>query len=97
MDKLVIKASQPLTGDVTISGAKNAALPLLMSALLADTCCYFGNVPDLRDINTSLALLQELGVKVKRPEKHQVELDASELNNFTASYDLVRTMHLSWY
>jgi UDP-N-acetylglucosamine 1-carboxyvinyltransferase len=95
MDKLLIKPSQPLAGTVTISGAKNAALPLLMSSLLADTLCRFENVPSLRDINTSVSLLAELGVKANHPENNVLELDPSKVDNYTASYDLVKTMRAS--
>ncbi|MCV2883647.1 UDP-N-acetylglucosamine 1-carboxyvinyltransferase [Aestuariibacter sp. AA17] len=95
MDKLVIQASPALSGTVTISGAKNAALPLLMSSLLADSPCHFDNVPNLRDINTSIALLTELGVKIQRHESGVLELDPTSVGNFTASYELVKTMRAS--
>lgn len=95
MDKLVIKKSPPLSGSVRISGAKNAALPLLMTSLLTDKACRYTNVPQLRDINTTVALLKELGVEVARPEANEVVLNAATLNSVTASYDLVRTMRAS--
>ena len=95
MDKLVIKKSPPLNGSVVISGAKNAALPLLITCLLSDQKCTFSNVPNLRDINTSLALLAELGVTVDRIDNNTVALNASTLNSITASYELVRTMRAS--
>ncbi|AXR05480.1 UDP-N-acetylglucosamine 1-carboxyvinyltransferase [Salinimonas sediminis] len=94
MDKLVIKKSPPLRGDVRISGAKNAALPLLMTALLTDKPCRYTNVPALRDINTTTALLAELGVKVSR-EQNEVRLTADALSSVTASYELVKTMRAS--
>jgi len=95
MEKLLIKASQPLTGSVSISGAKNAALPILMTSLLADSSCYFENVPELRDINTTTALLKELGATSSRGENNVLEIDASKVTNTTASYDLVKTMRAS--
>ncbi len=95
MDKLVIKKSPPLKGNVRISGAKNAALPLLMTSLLTDSACRYTNVPQLRDINTTVALLKELGVSVERPADNEVVLNAHSLNSVTASYDLVRTMRAS--
>jgi len=94
VDKLVIKKSPPLRGDVRISGAKNAALPLLMTALLTDKPCRYTNVPALRDINTTTALLAELGVKVSR-EQNEVRLTADALSSVTASYELVKTMRAS--
>jgi UDP-N-acetylglucosamine 1-carboxyvinyltransferase len=95
MEKLLIKASRPLTGSVTISGAKNAALPILMTSILADSPCYFENVPELRDIKTTLALLTELGAHASRGEDQLLEIDASKITNTTASYDLVKTMRAS--
>jgi UDP-N-acetylglucosamine 1-carboxyvinyltransferase len=95
VDKLVIKKSPPLSGSVTISGAKNAALPLLIASLLADSTCSFENVPALRDINTTLLLLKDFGASVNQVNKNHVEIDASQLNSVTASYDLVRTMRAS--
>ncbi len=78
-----------------ISGAKNAALPLLMTSLLTREACRYTNVPQLRDINTTLSLLQELGVSVARPAANDVLLDAHELSSVTAPYELVRTMRAS--
>ena len=95
MDKLSIKQSPPLSGTVVISGAKNAALPVLISSLLASSACTFTNVPNLRDINTTLLLLKDLGAKVNQLATDTVELDASKLNSVTASYELVRTMRAS--
>jgi UDP-N-acetylglucosamine 1-carboxyvinyltransferase len=95
VDKLVITKSPPLAGSVTISGAKNAALPLLISSLLADSTCSFRNVPALRDISTTLLLLKDFGASIKEIDKNHVEIDASNLNSVTASYDLVRTMRAS--
>lgn len=95
MDKLLIKPSQPLTGTVVISGAKNAALPLLMASLLSEQPCRFTNVPQLRDINTSIALLEELGVVAEQPQQGTLLLDSSNVSNYTASYDLVKTMRAS--
>jgi UDP-N-acetylglucosamine 1-carboxyvinyltransferase len=95
MDKLVIKSSGPLSGSVTISGAKNAALPLLMTSLLTDEVCQFTNVPALRDISTTCSLLENLGAKVERAKGNTVSISANTLNSVTASYDLVRTMRAS--
>lgn len=95
MDKLIIRKSPPLQGDVTISGAKNAALPLLMTSLLTDSTCRYTNVPNLRDIKTTVALLRELGVEVSPCQDNEVVLTASALQSVTASYELVRTMRAS--
>lgn len=95
MDKLIIKKSPPLHGTVTISGAKNAALPVLISSLLANSACTFTNVPNLRDITTTILLLRDFGAKVNQISANLLEIDASELDSVTASYELVRTMRAS--
>ncbi|MEZ0237440.1 MAG: UDP-N-acetylglucosamine 1-carboxyvinyltransferase [Methylophilaceae bacterium] len=91
MDKLVIQGGQPLKGEVRISGAKNAALPILCSALLTSEPLTLTNVPDLNDIQTMLRLLEQMGVKVAQ-SGDTVTLDASGLNNPTAPYEMVKTM-----
>jgi UDP-N-acetylglucosamine 1-carboxyvinyltransferase len=95
VDKLIIKKSPPLHGTVTISGAKNAALPVLISSLLANSACTFTNVPNLRDITTTILLLRDFGAKVNQISANSLEIDASELDSVTASYELVRTMRAS--
>lgn len=95
MDKLVINKSPALAGDVVISGAKNAALPLLMASLLADTPITFRNVPALRDITTSVKLLEGMGAKITFADKNTLTIDAHALSSTVASYELVRTMRAS--
>lgn len=95
MDKLIVRKSPPLMGDVTISGAKNAALPLLMTCLLTDDTCHYSNVPALRDIHTTTSLLKGMGVKVAQQDKNAYSLAADALTSVTASYELVRTMRAS--
>ncbi len=94
MDKLIVEGGQRLTGEVAISGAKNAALPLLCACLLTREPLTFTNVPALHDIHTMLKLLQQMGVKVSR-DGDCVTLDAGELNNPVAPYELVKTMRAS--
>lgn len=95
MDKLVITQSSALRGDVVISGAKNAALPLLMASLLCDSPITFNNVPALRDITTSVKLLEGMGTHITYNDKNSLTLDASKLSSTVASYELVRTMRAS--
>lgn len=95
MDKLVITQSSALRGDVVISGAKNAALPLLMASLLCDSPITFNNVPALRDITTSVKLLEGMGTHITYNNKNSLTLDASKLSSTVASYELVRTMRAS--
>ncbi|VFP86774.1 UDP-N-acetylglucosamine 1-carboxyvinyltransferase [Candidatus Erwinia haradaeae] len=93
MDKFRIKGPTRLSGEVTISGAKNAALPILFAALLAEDPVEIHNVPRLRDIETTIKLLRKLGVKAKH--NNAVYLDSSKVNVYCAPYDLVRTMRAS--
>ncbi|GLR72858.1 UDP-N-acetylglucosamine 1-carboxyvinyltransferase [Agaribacter marinus] len=95
MDKLVINKSPALKGSVVISGAKNAALPLLIASLLADSVCTYTNVPNLKDIKTTLLLLKDLGASTNHIDTNSVEINASQLESVTASYDLVKTMRAS--
>ncbi|MCK5925088.1 MAG: UDP-N-acetylglucosamine 1-carboxyvinyltransferase, partial [Methylococcales bacterium] len=95
MDKLKITGGTTLSGEIKISGAKNAALPILAATILADTPVSLGNVPHLRDITTTMELLGQMGVNLTIDEKVNVEVDASALNHFEAPYDLVKTMRAS--
>ncbi len=95
MDKLKITGGAQLSGELRISGAKNAALPILAATILADIPVNIGNIPHLRDITTTMELLGQMGVKLMIDEKMTVEIDASEINNFEAPYDLVKTMRAS--
>lgn len=95
MDKLVIQGTGPLDGEVWISGAKNSALPILSACLLADSSVSIGNLPHLHDITTLIDLLCGMGVRAVVDERMRLELDASQLKNVRAPYDLVRTMRAS--
>lgn len=93
MDKFRVQGGTRLSGEVSISGAKNAALPILFAALLAEEPVELQNVPHLKDIDTTLKLLGQLGTKIER--NGSVFVDASEVNEFCAPYDLVKTMRAS--
>ena len=95
MDKLKIRGGQPLKGEVSISGAKNAALPILAATLLADGPVTVRNVPHLNDITTTISLLGRMGVTVTIHETMGVEVNPNTINNFHAPYDLVKTMRAS--
>lgn len=95
MDKLLIQDAGPLDGSVKISGAKNAALPILMSTLLCDGNVSIGNLPHLNDVTTSLELLSRLGVQLTIDEKYNVEMDSSNIHSYEAPYELVKTMRAS--
>jgi len=95
VDKLVIQGGVPLTGEVRISGAKNAALPTLCASLLTPGMLRLQNVPHLRDVTTMLNLLAQMGVEVSLDEKLGVGLTAAKLHNLSAPYELVKTMRAS--
>ena len=95
MDKLVITGGRPLNGEVRISGAKNAALPIVAATLLAETPMTVTNVPHLQDITTSMELLSQMGVELTIGERMTIEVDASTISNPVAPYELVKTMRAS--
>ena len=95
MDKLVITGGRPLNGEVRISGAKNAALPIVAATLLAETPMTVTNVPHLQDITTSMELLSQMGVELTIGERMTIEVDASTITNPVAPYELVKTMRAS--
>ncbi|NND54861.1 MAG: UDP-N-acetylglucosamine 1-carboxyvinyltransferase [Gammaproteobacteria bacterium] len=95
MEKLAITGGQPLDGDIVISGAKNATLPILAGALLSEGKVRIANVPHLRDVTTMVQLLGRMGVDVLVHDSMEVEVDASTINSFAAPYDLVKTMRAS--
>lgn len=95
MDAFKIIGGQPLRGEVTISGAKNAALPILMTALLSETPVTFANVPKLNDIETTIKLLSEFGAKCHWLTEDSLMIDASSIDHCRASYELVKTMRAS--
>ena len=95
MDKLIISGGRPLKGEVRIAGAKNAALPVLIAALLTKDPVQVCNLPHLHDITTTLELLGQLGVQLEIDEKLSTTIDASEITCLTAPYGLVKTMRAS--
>jgi len=96
MDKLIIKGMNPINGEVSISGAKNAVLPMLCASVMAsDGCVTIKNVPHLHDVTTTVRLLSQMGVTVTMDEQMNIELDSSTMDNFYAPYDLVKTMRAS--
>ncbi len=91
----MIRGGAPLKGEIRISGAKNSALPILAATLLSDRPVTLANIPHLHDITTMIELLGCLGVRVVVDEKMRVEVDSGTIENFTAPYDLVKTMRAS--
>ena len=95
MDKLIISGGTCLKGDVRISGAKNATLPILAATLLADGVMRVGNVPHLQDVTTTMELLGRMGVDLTLDERMTIEINAGTIKHFHAPYELVRTMRAS--
>ncbi len=95
MDKLLITGGNPLFGELRMSGAKNAALPILAATLLSEKPVLIGNVPHLHDITTTMELLGRMGVHLVIDEKLNIEVDSSSIQTFYAPYELVKTMRAS--
>ncbi|MCH8177695.1 MAG: UDP-N-acetylglucosamine 1-carboxyvinyltransferase [Proteobacteria bacterium] len=95
MDKLIIKGGVPLSGQVRVSGSKNAVLPILAATLLADRPVIIRNFPHLHDVTTTMELLGRMGVLLTIGEKMSIEVDPTTLKNTFAPYDLVKTMRAS--
>ena len=95
MDKLIIHGGLPLSGEIAISGAKNAALPILAATLLTEECVTISNVPHLHDITTTIELLGRMGAEITVDERMRIEIRNAGLHNFFAPYELVRTMRAS--
>jgi UDP-N-acetylglucosamine 1-carboxyvinyltransferase len=95
MDKLLITGGTPLHGELRVSGAKNAALPILAATLLSETPVTVGNVPHLLDITTTMELLGRMGIGLTVDEKLNIEVDTRSISSYVAPYDLVKTMRAS--
>jgi UDP-N-acetylglucosamine 1-carboxyvinyltransferase len=95
MDKLIITGGTQLSGELRISGAKNAALPILAATLLSEAPVSVGNIPHLHDITTTMELLGQMGIRLLVDEKMNIEVDSSTINSYEAPYELVKTMRAS--
>jgi len=95
MDKLLISGGKPLAGELRISGAKNAALPILAATLLSEYPITIGNIPHLHDITTTMELLGRMGVQLTIDEKMNIEVNSNTIDKFEAPYELVKTMRAS--
>ena len=96
MEKMLIHGGARLKGSVALSGSKNAALPIMMAALLTAEPLRLTNVPRLRDVKTAIDLLAQLGVEAQWTADHAVELCAAKVTSHEASYELVKTMRASF-
>ena len=97
MEKLVIKGGNPLSGTITISGAKNAAVAIIPACLLIEDKCRLENLPDIQDVKLFLDILRDLGAKIDVIDEHTVEIDCSEVNSYCPKDELARKMRGSSY
>ncbi|MBN1442004.1 MAG: UDP-N-acetylglucosamine 1-carboxyvinyltransferase [Planctomycetes bacterium] len=95
MDKILVEGGFPLRGTVEVNGSKNAALPILISTLLTDQRCTIRNVPNLRDVDSTLSILEELGMRSERSADGAIEITEEDRSPYTAPYDHVRRMRAS--
>ncbi len=95
MDKLIIQGNNSLNGEIRISGAKNAALPILAASLLTAAPVRICNIPHLQDVMTIMSLLGQLGARITLDERSNIEVDANKIHSYEAPYELVRTMRAS--
>ena len=97
MEKLVITGGTPLKGEVTISGAKNAAVAILPATLLIDGTCTIENLPNISDVKLYCEILERLGAKVNFKNDHEVEIDTRNITTTTAPFDITRRFRASYY
>lgn len=97
MEKYIINGGKPLSGEVTISGAKNAAVAIIPATILSDEPCRIENIPSISDVNLIARILQNLGAKVIRVNKHTLDIDPRHINTYSAVDDSVRGMRASYY
>jgi len=97
LEKLVIKGGKRLCGEVTIGGAKNAAVAIIPATVLVDGVCTIENVPAIKDVTVICSILEELGAKVNFLDKYTIQIDCSKVDKYTAPYEMVRKMRASYY
>ena len=97
MNKYIIHGGRPLFGEVTISGAKNAAVAIIPAALLVDGVCRIENIPQISDVTLFFSILEELGAHIRVLNRHAVEIDCHAIHSTRPSYDLARRIRASYY
>jgi UDP-N-acetylglucosamine 1-carboxyvinyltransferase len=97
LDKFVITGGNRLTGEVTVSGAKNAAIAIIPAAILSDGVCRIENIPNITDVNSITRILYDMGAKIRNINKTTLEIDASPIHTYVASEELARHMRGSYY
>lgn len=97
MEQYIIKGGNPLVGDVTIGGAKNAALGILAASIMTDEDVLIDNLPDVRDINVMLEAIQEIGARVERIDRHTVKINGSGIKEVSVDDEYIRRIRASYY
>ena len=97
MEQYIMKGGNPLVGEVTVSGAKNAALGILTAAIMTDEDVLIENLPDVRDINVMLEAIEEIGAKVERVDRHTVQINASSIQEISVDDEYIRRIRASYY
>ena len=96
MEQYIMKGGNPLVGEVTVSGAKNAALGILTAAIMTDEDVLIENLPDVRDINVMLEAIEEIGAKVERVDRHTVQINASSIQEISVDDEYIRRIRASY-
>ena len=97
MEQYIIKGGNPLVGEVEIAGAKNAALAILSAAIMTDETVHVDNIPDVNDVNVLLDAIAGIGARVRRIDRHTVEINGKGINNFSIEYDYIKKIRASYY
>lgn len=97
MEQYIIKGGTPLVGEVVIGGAKNAALAILAAAIMTDETVYIDNLPDVNDINVLLEAMEGIGARIKRIDRHTVEISGGSVHDFSIDYDYIKKIRASYY
>ena len=97
MEQYAIKGGYPLVGEVEIGGAKNAALPILAASIMSDETVYIDNVPDVRDTNVLVKAMQEIGVFVKKTDRHSLTLNSSQISSIIVDNENIKKIRASYY
>lgn len=97
MEQYIIKGGTPLVGEVVIGGAKNAALAILAAAIMTDETVHIDNLPDVNDINVLLEAMEGIGARIKRIDRHRVEISGGSVHDFSIDYDYIKKIRASYY
>lgn len=97
MDKIYINGGKPLHGEITVSGAKNAAVAILPAVILAQDVCRVENIPDISDVTMMIRILHQLGAKITKVDANTYDIDSSTINSYVVSHDMTKHLRASYY